>query len=123
MEASPSQIVLIVLEEVLVHLANYKLPAFILWHRVPLVCVVSPRKAMVLLLRNDFHVIDCDDALGSLGLLFVLTSIVLLPRIEPWVSSSKGPLCKRDLLFSTQDRVVGKAWCRGLLVSDVQVVV
>ena len=81
MEASPSQVVLIVLEKVLVHLADDKLPAFVLGHRVPLVCVVSPRKAVVLLLRNDFHVIDCDDALGSLSLLFVLTSIVLLPRV------------------------------------------
>ena len=81
MEASPSQVVLIVLEEVLVHLADDKLPAFVLRHRVPLVCVVSSREAVVLLLRNDFHVIDCDYALRSLSLLFVLTSIVLLPRV------------------------------------------
>ena len=123
MEASSSQVVLVVLEEVLVQLSDDKLPAFVLWHRVPRVGVVPPRKAIVLLLRNDFHVIYCNDALRSLSLLFVLTSVVLLPGIEPWVPSSEGPLCKRDLLFSAQDRVVGETWCRGLLVSGVQVVV
>ena len=81
MEASTSQIVLVVLEKVLVHLAYDKPPAFVLGHRVPLVSVVSLREAMILLLRNDFHVIDCDDALRSLRFLFVLTSVVLLPRV------------------------------------------